>query len=101
MKTKLAIALFGAVLAAGASLAANASDRGDGGWDDRGRGHGGWGYGSRDGWGHENRYGGHHHYWHPAPRWHHPGPVYRSYGGYPPPYTRYHDGVTIILRGRL
>lgn len=90
MKTQLAIALLGAVLAGG-SLTAHAGDGRDRHWG----GHGP----QRHGWGHDNRH--YHHDWRPAPRWHRPGPAYRGYGGYPPPYARGHDGVTIILRGRL
>ena len=91
MKTRFAIALIGAVLAGG-SLTAHAGGGYERRWD---------GHGPRDySWHHEDR-SWHHHHWRPAPRWHPPGPAYRGYGGYPPPYGGHHDGVTIILRGRL
>jgi hypothetical protein len=93
MKTRLAIALIGAVLA-GASLAAHADGRGRD-WDDHGSR-------QRD-WGHDDRHWQHHD-WRPAPRWHDSGPAYRGYGGYggyPPPYAEGRDGLTIILRGHL
>lgn len=101
MNTRLAIAFIGAVLAGG-SLTANAGDGRDRDWDD----HGSWGRDRDDdgprhrGWGHsENHW--HHPHWQPAPRWSPPGPAYRSYGGYPPPYVIREDGVTIIIQGRL
>ena len=91
MKSRFVIPLVSTLLLGSAAAFADHGREHDRGWNDRGRNEGHW---------QQPRPHGYHEEWRPSPGWHHHGPVYRSYG-YFPPYARGRDGVTIILRGRL